>query len=431
MASADPREVALATLVEIDSKEAFSDAVLSSHLDASDLYGLDRGLATQLVYGSLARRLTLDHTIEAYSERDPSKLDIVVVELLRIGLFQLAFLERVPSHAAVHSTVDLAKKQAPRAAGFINAILRRCSRDGLAPPPTERIERLAIQHSHPAWLIERWIEEYGEVDTVALMTTDNNALPTVLRALIDRDSALEKLSEAGTGASACERAPHGIVAAKPIRLPGVAIPQSEASQLVVRLLAPQVGESILDTCAAPGGKTAYIAAEVGDTGSVTACDPGRNAKRRLRRFLTMCEVEERVMFHACPVQELEGDETFDAVLVDAPCSGLGTLSEHPEIRWRRSPADATDLAQRQLSILEAAAARVRSGGRLVYSTCTLLREENEDVVDAFLAKHPEFSKQEQAAAPELTDLIDEQMRMRTLPHQHGMQGFFAAALRRT
>lgn len=430
MAGADPRAVALAALVEIETKQAFSDAVLSSHLDASALTGPDRGLATQLVYGSLARRLTLDHTIEAYSERSPKRLDTQVRELLRIGVFQLAFLERVPSHAAVHSTVDLAKSEAPRAAGFINAILRRCSRDGLAQPPTERIERLSIEHSHPAWLVRRWIDELGESETVALMAADNDALPTVLRALVDRDKAIDELARLGAGSSPCERAPDGLVAAKPVRVPGVAIPQSEASQLVVRLLDPQPGETVLDACAAPGGKTAYIAALVGDGGRVEACDSGRNAKRRVTRLLTYCGVESRVRFHPTAIEDLPGDHEFDAVLVDAPCSGLGTLSEHPEIRWRRAPEDVADLAARQRAILDTAAARVGDGGRLVYSTCTMLREENDDVVDAFLERHPEFRPDDRPLRPELADLVDDTGRMRTFPHRHGMQGFFAAALRR-
>jgi 16S rRNA (cytosine967-C5)-methyltransferase len=430
MANADPRAVALATLVEIASKEAFSDAILSSHLDASALVGPDRGLATQLVYGSLARRLTLDHTIAAYSERDLDKLEPTVHELLRIGVFQLLFLDRVPSHAAVHATVDLAKREAPRAAGLINAILRRCSRDGPARAPTDRIEGLAIEYSHPEWLIERWIEELGEADTIALMGANNFALPTVLRALIDRDATIEKLAEIGSSTAPCDRAPDGLVAAKPIRLPGITIPQSEASQLVVQLLAPAAGENILDACAAPGGKTAYLAALVGKEGRIVACDPGRNAKRRVTRFVAACAVDDRVFFHAKSVQGLDTDTPFDAVLVDAPCSGLGTLSEHPEIRWRRTPADITDLAGRQADILRSAATKVRSGGRLVYSTCTLLREENEAVVDAFLDDHPEFTAETHAPNPALEGLVDDQARMRTLPHRHAMQGFFAAALRR-
>ncbi len=430
MPSADPRAVALSALVEIGTKEAFSDAVLSSHLDASALFGLDRGLATQLVYGCLARERTLDYTVAAYSERDIAKLAPEVMALLRLGVFQLAFLERVPSHAAVHATVELAKREAPRAAGFINAILRRCSREGLANPPSGHIERLAIDYSHPEWLIERWIAELGEADTIALMEKDNVALPTVLRALVDRDEAIAALSERATDVSACERAPDGILAAKPVRVPGIAIPQSEASQLVVQFLDPQPGEHILDACAAPGGKTAYIAALVGEEGRVTACDPGRNAKRRVTRFLATCGVDDRVDFHAKPVQELESDTGFDAVLVDAPCSGLGTLSEHPEIRWRRSPEDVSDLAARQTEILEAAASKVRTGGRLVYSTCTMLREENEEIVDAFLARHAEFTADTSPRGPEFEGLLDGEGRMRTLPHRHGMQGFFAAALRR-
>ena len=330
----------------------------------------------------------------------------------------------------MNSTVDLAKDVAPRAAGFINAILRRCSRDGLAAPPTDRLERLAIEHSHPVWLIERWIELLGENETIALMAADNNALPTVLRALIGREEASERLAEIGAGTSPCKRAPDGLLAAKPIRMPRVAIPQSEASQLIVRLLAPQAGESVLDACAAPGGKTAYIAALVGETGRVTACDPGRNAKRRVTRLLTSCGVADRVSFHATAVEDLDGDARFDAVLVDAPCSGLGTLSEHPEIRWRRTPEDLSDLAARQGRILDAAALRVTSGGRLVYSTCTLVAEENDQVVDAFLARNPDFQPDSAPPAAEVGDLVDERGRMRTYPHRHGMQGFFAAALRR-
>jgi 16S rRNA (cytosine967-C5)-methyltransferase len=430
MAATDPRELALDVLLAIESQHGFSDAVLSAHLNASDLGGADRRLAAQLVYGTLARRLTLDHTIDAYSSTRKNRLETTVRELLRLGLFQTAFLERIPSYAAVDSTVRLAKARVPRAAGFVNAILRRASRDGLAPPPTERERRLAVEHSHPTWLVHRWIEELGERDTIALMAADNDALPTVLRVLIPREAALERLAEAGIGATPCRLAPDAVVAAKPVRIAGLALPQNEASQLVVRWLCPQPGGRVLDAGAAPGGKTAYIAALVGAAGSVTALDPGRDAEVRIDSLLTAAGVRERVRFHAVAVEKFDTDAVFDAVLVDAPCSGLGTLSEHPEIRWRRSPKDISALALRQRAILAAAARAVRPGGVLLYSTCTLIAEENDEVVDEFLLTHEEFHAEPGTVSAELACVIGDDGRLRTLPHRDQMPGFFAARLRR-
>ena len=220
------------------------------------------------------------------------------------------------------------------------------------------------------------------------------------------------------------------MAAKPVRIAGIALPQNEASQLIVRWLDPRPGWQVLDACAAPGGKTAYIASLVGADGAVTALDSGRDAGARVAAIAAAAGVSQRVHFHGVAVERFDIDARYDAVLVDAPCSGLGTLSEHPEIRWRRTPGDIADLAARQRVILAAAARGVRPGGRLVYSTCTLLGEENDAVVDDFLLHHPDFGNDPEPAGPELAPVIDDDGRLRTLPHRDRMPGFFAARLRR-
>jgi len=434
----DARRLAYDTLVETDRSHAHADAVLGRALSRGSLSGPDRGLATLLVYGTLARQLTLDHSLAGYLERPLARLERRVLVLLRMGLFQLAYLDRVPDFAAVDTTVNLARAVAPAARGLVNGVLRRAAREGLAPPPdADLADRLSVVHSHPRWLVERLLDELGTDEAEAFMHADNEARPTVLRALLPRGSALDALTERGLDVAPAPLAPDAIVvsgaaaAAMGVNgVAGIAIPQAEASQLVALYVGAGAGQSVLDTCAAPGGKSAYLAALVGPSGRVVAVDPARAAARRIER-LARAAGAGNVEIVNRSIQDLEVGDGFDAVLVDAPCSGLGTLSEHPEIRWRRQPQDIDDLAARQSAILAAAAPHVRPGGVLVYATCTVLRAENDDVVDDFLGGHPQFGE---ADDDELHDslgpVVGDDGRLRTWPHRHGTGGFFAARLRR-
>jgi 16S rRNA (cytosine967-C5)-methyltransferase len=423
----DARRLALAVLERVDAG-ARSDAELGRELDASELAEPDRSLATRIVYGVLAWRLRLDHTIAALARRRVEALDQPLANILRIGLYQLCFLDRVPPYAAVNSAVDMVPPGLRHAAGFVNAILRRAGRQGLVAPSTRvESERTAIELSHPEWLVKLWTAELGALDALALMRADNEALRTTLRALDDRDEVLRCLRERGVEAEPARFAPQGIRAAAAVTVPGVAVPQGEASQLVALLVGAKPGERILDACAAPGGKTAYLAQAVGPAGSVTAVDAGRGAGRRIAALLELCGVHARIVEDR--IENVPREELYDAVLVDAPCSGLGTLCEHPEIRWRRAPDDLADFTRRQSVILRSAALHVRPGGRLVYATCTLTRVENDDIVDSFLAERGDFAASDCTDIhPVLRALVDERCRLRTFPHRHDMAGFFAARM---
>ncbi|HEY2776116.1 MAG TPA: 16S rRNA (cytosine(967)-C(5))-methyltransferase RsmB [Candidatus Binatia bacterium] len=426
MTESDPRRLAAAVLLAVEDG-AWSDEALSLALDGSRLRDVDRPLATRLVYGVLARQRTLDHTILAYAARPVRRIEPVVLVALRLGLFQMAFLDRVPDHAAVATSVDLVTRRAPGARGFVNALLRRVQREGLAPAPRGNAG-IGVSLSHPDWLAAMWRKELGDEPAALLMAADNDAAPTCYRVLGNRDVTVDTLRAAGIDATAGRFASSAMLVAGPVRhFDGVAVPQGEASQLVVQLLEPRPGEAVLDACAAPGGKTAAIAAAVGAGGRVVACDPSPQAGARVRALLDACAAKCRVDFHARAVEQLEAEVgRFDAVLVDAPCSGLGTLRQHPEIRWRRSRDDLDDLARRQGSILNAASRFVKPAGRLVYSTCTIARAENDDVVAAFLESHSEFSRDAADAVP--AALVDDSGALRTFPHRDGLDGFFAVRL---
>jgi len=436
MTETDPRRLAAGVLLAV-AGGAWSDEALAAAFDKAKLSDADRALATRLVYGTLARQRTLDHTIEALSARPLDRLDDIVLIALRLGLFQMGFLDRVPDHAAIMTSVDLVARRAGSAKGFVNALLRRAQRQGLVPPPTSpEITRLGVLHSHPDWMVRMWMDELpgdaeGEVER--LLEANNDAAPTCYRALGSRENALQAMRERGFDAQAGRYATSSIVIAGPVRrVDGIAVVQGEASQLVVELLDPRPGDRVLDACAAPGGKTAAIAARVGPGGSVVACDPGRNAAERIRASLRNAGIGEGVEIQSCGVEAL-GAKTvaFDAVLVDAPCSGLGTLRQHPEIRWRRTPRDLDELSERQRAILAAAARFVRPGGRLVYSTCTIARIENDDVVEAFLGSHPEFSRDRIEALPaSLAACCGASGTLRTFPHRDGIDGFFAVRMTR-
>lgn len=428
----DARRVAYEILLRTDREGAYADVELGRALSSHSLPEVDRKLATLLVYGTLARRLTLDHTIARYADRKISKIDLPALTAIRLAVFQIGFLDRVPAYAAVDGSVRLAKKRSPRASGFVNAVLRRVAERGLADPDdADPLTRLSIRVSHPRWLVERWCKEFGDEEAERLMKADNEPMPNAMRILTDRESAERALTEAGIETRAGRYAPDAVLASRAESLPGVAIPQSEASQAVALFVDARPGMRVLDACAAPGGKTAYLARLVGPDGRVTAVDAARGSARRIRATLESTGTESNVDIHEMPIERLDDSGGYDAVLVDAPCSGLGTLREHPEIRWRREPDDIADLAARQRSALAAAAAQLRPGGRLVYSTCTLLAEENEAIVDGFLRDNGEFAADPSPFddAP-LADLVDADGRLRTFPHRHDTAGFFAAGIRK-
>ncbi|MBI3770919.1 MAG: 16S rRNA (cytosine(967)-C(5))-methyltransferase RsmB [Deltaproteobacteria bacterium] len=437
------RAVALAVLRRVERDRAYADVALDAALANSALDTRDRGLATRLVYGTVAWQGLLDWHLAHLAGRAPETLDLAVRLVLRLGCYQLLVLDRIPAHAAVATSVELAKRVAPAAAGLVNAVLRRAARERATlplPDAADPVRHLAVAFSHPEWLVARWLELFGVAETRLLLAADNEAAPTVLRARPgERDRLIADLAAQGIVAEPSRYAPDAVEidAVAPHALAGYGLGaftvQSEASQLVALLLDPQPGTRVLDVCAAPGGKATYVAELVGSRGLVVAFDRRRRGAAAIatgaRRLGIMRLAVGTADARRLP---LAVHERFDRILVDAPCSGLGTLRAHPEVRWSRGPADVLRLAALQAEILHAATAHLAPGGALVYATCTLSAAENEGVVEPWLAAHPELERDHAAAhlAPAAAALVDASGALRTLPHRHRLDGFYALRVRR-
>jgi 16S rRNA (cytosine967-C5)-methyltransferase len=397
------RQAAYTVLRRVFEQGAWADRAL--HTAASDLDGRERALATQLAYGAVQRAGALDHVAAQLADRPVEKLDAPVRAALRLGLFQLLYLDGIPDHAAVDSSVELARRDAPRAAGLVNAVLRRAARE----KPV-----VGDEHSVPAWLAERWRSELGDDETRALLAAINTPAEHALRVNTLVTTREELLREVPGHAAPGD--PDAIVLDAPFDAHGHPLfraghyqPQSRASQRAARAVDPQPGERILDLCAAPGGKTTHLAALMGGEGEVVAVEKDPRRADGLRRTAGRVRADGVVdVLIADAAEPVEG--RFDRVLVDPPCSGLGTLQSRPDLRWHATPDAPIAL---QAAILDAAAAT--AAGRVVYSTCTISRAENEDQVAAFIERHPEYS---------LSGTIV------TLPHRDRTDGFFIATLER-
>jgi 16S rRNA (cytosine967-C5)-methyltransferase len=407
----------------------------------------DRALATELAVGTLRWRGALDYQLQRVSGTPLDALDRPVLDALRLGAYQLLYLQRVPPHAAVHDTVGLVRKAGfPRATGFVNAVLRRLSRERDHLPWPDRsnlVEHLAVVHSHPAWLVARWLRRYGEAGTEQWLHFNNTAPALTLaanRLLTTRDALKLRLEREGVVTRPTDVAPAGLVVESGQALAtrafeeGLCLVQDEASQLVPELLLPPPGARILDLCAAPGGKTIAAAAQCGPSGLVVATDIRRRRLAVLADTLVRCRAENTRVIAIPPEGPLPfQQEVFDRVLIDAPCSGLGTLRRDPDIRWRRRPEDLVALARIQLSLLERVQSHVRPGGWIVYSTCSSEPEENEHVVTRFLSRAPAFALVPLSALdvpPAIGRLATPEGYLRTSPLE-GLEAFFAAVIRRT
>ena len=429
-------------LNRVEREHAYA-SVLVSALSDSDLSREDRALAQEIVLGVLRWQRSLDYFIDRYSERSFARLDLPVLIALRVGLYQLRHLSRIPQSAAVNESVNMVKRaRTASAAPLVNAVLRHAARHldetagaGIADP----LERASVELSHPRWMLDRWKSLLGDHETRQLALANNSPPATAFRVNTLRASVKEVLADLETegvttresqvahGAFVVDSGPASVMT--PAARRGVIYVQDEASQLVSLLLEPKSGHRVLDLCAAPGSKTSHIAVLAEDKAWIIACD------RHHHRLATLRATCERLGVQS--VDELELDATralpfadgrkFDRVLVDAPCSGTGTLRGNPEIKWRLSADDLPRLAELQLSLLERAASEVVSGGRLVYSTCSIEREENEEVVGRFLEATTLFQVIEPNAP---AGLITSDGFVRTFPHRNGTDGFFAAALQR-
>lgn len=406
----------------------------------------DRSLAAEIVTGTLRWQRSFDHLIEHFAKRPLGRLDPDVTTILRLSLYQLLHLDRVPAAAVVDDAVDLtrgAKKTS--AAGFVNAVLRATLRQRhrlpLPPRPDANADHasqmayLGVTHSHPDWLVARWLDRHG-FDAAERWVRFNNETPRLtLRAntlTARREEVAIALAADGIDTEVTRYAPNGLVvtSGNPLRrsADGLFFVQDEASQLVTLAVGAQPAERVLDFCASPGGKSTAMAGDMRDTGILVACDVRPRRLALLDQTIRASGARHTHVVQVPPSGPLPFEAVFDRVLVDAPCSGLGTIRRDPDIRWRRLESDLEALARGQLALLDRAADVVGAGGRLVYATCSSEPEENEHVVDAFLAGHPEFTivdlRQDASA---LAPFLDARGMMRTLPFD-GLEAFFAAAL---
>ncbi len=451
----EARVCAYTVLRRVLEQGAYADLALRSQ--ARDLDARNRALAMRLAYGAVQRRGTLDHLVEQLTERSVKRLDAPVLAALRLGLYELLFLSGAPDHAVVADAVELAKgghgcapaeprgggdtgrrheAKTGRGHGLVNAVLRRATREGerlLAALDDGTPEGAAVKHSHPEWLVRMWWEQLGAEQTRALLAFDNQPAELALRVntLVaqPRDVAAQLCAgPAPVGVHGDPAIPEALVLEGPWDVhgspqwrAGEVLAQSRAAMLPSLALAPEPGERVLDLCAAPGGKTTHLAALMGGEGEVVAVEHNRRRAAELQRTV------ERMRADGCvrvvvgdaarpPTDLAPCDRPFDRVLVDPPCSGLGTLQARADLRWRLQPDDPARLAKLQAAILAAGAAVMRPGGVLVYSTCTISAIENEQQISAFLAAHTAF-------------VLDDCMQ--TLPHRDRTAGFFIARLRHT
>ncbi len=442
----EARRLALKILWRVDQEGAYADILLDRVISQHSRELLNTGLMTELVYGILRWQARLDFYLAQVSEHELDKMQPEVLLILRMGAYQLLQMDNIPPPVAVNESVNLGD-QTTR--GLINAVLRRLVRcEDLKQPEDlpDPIERIAAAKSHPKWLVERWVERWGQDDCLALCTINNQRTRATLRAnttRTGRDGLLRYLKRQKVDALATEFSPWGLrlESYMPLhKIPGynkgLFTVQDEASQAVVLLLGSKPGERILDACAAPGTKSLAIAQQAEGQARIFAID------KHARRLALLREEAQRLGIGG--VRPIEGDSReplvlptsagpaeFDRVLVDAPCSGLGTLSHHPDKKWSIGLEDITKLAQIQKDILNNVAGYLKPGGVLVYSTCTYPVEENEQVIEQLIESgHFELEDAALHLPPETAPLVQDKV-LRSLPHKHSTDGFTAFRLKKT
>ena len=430
-------------LVRVERDRAWADLTLDAALRDTGLERRDRAFATELAYGTLRQRGRIDSALAQVLDRELGRIEVGVRNLLRLGAYQILFLEKMRPATAVDEAVELARAaRMGRSSGFLNAVLRRLAEragtlllPGLADDPVGHVEQ---KGSVPRWLAERWVAELGPEQAIALALSQARPPPRTVRVSpgADRQVISKRLA-----AMPCRYAPDGLRECRrdPVRDPafvaGEITIQDEASQLVPLLLGAEPGDTIVDCCAAPGTKTVQLAQQVGRDGEVIALDVnalrlklvGRAARRLGLQNLRILERDAIQGF------DLRGKRRFRRVLVDAPCTGLGVLRRNPDARWSLRPNDIPAAADRQYRLLDSAERYVESGGVLVYSVCTTSPEETTGVLGRFLDDHPQWKGDDpRPFLPEpARELIDASGALRTWPHLHGCDGFFAVRLVRS
>ncbi|MEM8640212.1 MAG: 16S rRNA (cytosine(967)-C(5))-methyltransferase [Cyanobacteria bacterium P01_G01_bin.54] len=449
--NSSPRWLAYQALWQITRQGTYTDVALDRVLQmppSAELTSRDRAFITELVYGAVRRQRTLDALIDQLGKRPAAKQPPKLRLVLHLGLYQLRYLDQVPDSAAVNTSVELAKQlKLQRLSGVVNGLLRhylRQSSGGQAvlELPDDPVTRLGIQYSFPDWLIAQWLQDYGRVATEQLCDWFNQAATLDLRVnplQTTRSHLQAQLKAADVLTQSVAAVPQALrLVSSPGAIPqlpgfkeGYWLVQESSAQLVGHLLDPQPGETVIDACAAPGGKTTHLAELMQNQGTIIAGDRSRHRLQKVsanaaRLGLTI--IQTRLGDSTQLQPELTEGIWVDRVLLDVPCSGLGTLHRHPDIRWRQTPDTITELAQLQRQLLQQGSTWLKPGGRLVYATCTLNPQENEQIVEPFLASHPNWQIWRPPIDSVLAPFVQPEGWLKVLPHQHRMDGFFIVAL---
>lgn len=447
------RRIAFEVLRRVEAEGAYATDVLHAELSAN-VKPEDAALATELTLGVLRWRRLLDFLLDRQLNKPVVRLDLAVALALRIGLYQLRFLARIPARAAVNESVELVKRaKKSSAATLVNAVLRRLPEeakqpaDQLLPTDLSQVERLSILHSHPTWMVERWLARWGEARTISLLVANNRTprLSCTIHDAARREEIFGALEKCGLGVESGRllRSAFAVSAGSPALTEafhkGWISIQDEASQMVPLLLDVRAGDRVLDLCAAPGGKTPALVRAAGEKGVVVAADRHAHRLRAMREQFARLELRRVTLVELDATKPFPFEQKFQRILVDAPCSGTGTLARHPEIRWRLKREQLSELHQLQAAMLVNATGQLASGGRLVYSTCSLEPEENEKVVEEVLSKELSLRETARDAAGQSLKtnlapgvdagtLFDDAGHFRTFPGAQPTDGFFAAIM---
>ncbi|HHT62791.1 MAG: 16S rRNA (cytosine(967)-C(5))-methyltransferase RsmB [Bacillota bacterium] len=443
-----PRETALNIMYRVSEKDAYANLELNKVLNREDFNPLDRSFITELVYGTIRMQGALDYILSLYIKKPLKSLPVWIHLILRMGVYQIVFLDKVPDRAAVNESVNLAKKYGHAGTvKLVNGVLRNVARgkEGLTYPLLDQdpLEHISSFYSHPRWLVERWLHQFGREETLRLCAWNNTSPQVTLRTntlKISREELIFRLEKEGIRCFPGRYVPESIILEGIVSLDSLAAyqeglfqVQDEGSMIVTHVLSPRPGSRVVDACAAPGGKTTHAAQLMKNEGEIKAFDIHPHKLALIEEScarLGINIVETRKEDAANLPDSL--NQWADFCLVDAPCSGLGVLRRRPDARWKKEAQDIDVLADIQKKILSSAAKTLRPGGVLVYSTCTLTREENQSVVKWFLESHGDFALD---VIPDISELSLDKETMQSgmiqlLPHIHGTDGLFMARMRR-
>ncbi|PRX33532.1 NusB antitermination factor [Orenia metallireducens] len=438
------RVISLEGIYKINEEDGFSNLVVNTLLNKSNLDKRDRSLATQLIYGVIRRRNTLDWIINKFASRQVKKMTPWVRNSLRLGVYQVYYLDKIPAPVAVNETVEAAKSKCNRGAiKFINGVLRNIIRnlDKINYPKLEKdpVQHIRYKYSQPQWLVERWVKNYG-IDKAIEIANNLNKIPaTVIRTntlKTNRDSLIQSLVEDQVTAEPIALVPEAINLIKYPSIDrlksfeeGKFQVQGLASMLVAHILAPEADDRVVDLCSAPGGKTTHLSQLMNNGGQVYAVDVHQHKLELIHENCTRLGIT-NVETICSDGREVSFTEKIDKLLVDAPCSGLGIMAKKPEIRWQKKPQDLLELQQLQAELLENGAKLLKAGGVLIYSTCTFTDEENIDIIKGFLEKHDNFKLVDLSQTAQsfgLTEYLTEGT-LQLLPDDNLIEGFFIAKM---